>query len=124
MELPHLPPQDVTRDFHRCWRSCGISYGKTEQIDRDIFRVPQWQRLCDHLCKDGFQALHEEGTDSIKIGVFFPGRFRAEECPLCWRTIKRVFPCLSAEHLCETVCPRCFWGAMPRQESVDRLPKR
>src|SRR5215813_11174061 len=109
MALPHLPPQDVTRDSYRCWRSFGISCGKTEQINRDIFRVPQWQRLLDDLRKDGFEALHEEGTDSVKIGIFFQHRFRAEECPLRWRTIKRVFPCFSTKHLCEALCPRFFW---------------
>src|SRR5262245_9215383 len=123
MGLPHLSPQDVTRDAHRCWRSCGISCGKTEQIDRDIFRVPQWQRLFDNLRKDSFQALHEEGTDGIKVGVFFEGSCSTEEGPLRWRTVKRTLPCLSAEYLGEPLCPRCFWGTMPRQQSIHRLPK-
>src|SRR5262245_49190196 len=123
MGLPHLSPQDVTRDAHRCWRSCGISCGKTEQIDRDIFRVPQWQRLFDDLRKDGIQALHEEGTDGIKIRIFFESSRITEEGPLHLRTIKGVFPCRSTEHLSETLRPRFFWRTMPRQESVDRLPK-
>src|SRR5215510_10257628 len=123
MGLPHLPPQDVTRDFHRCWRSFRISCGKAEQIDRDIFRVPQWQWLFDDLRKDGFQALHEEGTDGIKISAFFQGSVSVEECALCWRTIKRFLPSLSAEYLCETLCPRFFRGTMPRQQSIHRLPK-
>src|SRR5215510_2136754 len=123
MGLPHLPPQDVTRDFHRCWRSFRISGGKTEQIDWDVFRVPQWQWLFNDLRKDGFQALHEEGTDGIKIGVFFESRCSTKECPLRWRTIKSVFPCLSAEYPCETMCPRSFGGTMPRQQSVHCLPQ-
>src|SRR5215813_441534 len=82
-----------------------------------------WQRLLDDLRKDGFQALSEEGTDGLKIGVFFESRCSTEECPLCWHTIKSVFPCLSAEHLCETLCPQSFWGTMPRQQSVHRLPQ-
>src|SRR5262249_43498683 len=105
MGLPPLLPQVVTRDLQRCWRYFRIYCGKTEQIDRDIVRVPQRQRLFDDLRKDGFQTLHEEGTDGIKIGVFFQGSCSTEEGPLRWHTIKRVFPCLSAEHLCESLCP-------------------
>ena len=80
----------MTGDSHRCWRSLGISCGKTEQIDGDIFRVTQWERLLDDLCKDCGKALHKEGTNRVKIGVFFERCFRAEKCPLCWRAIKKV----------------------------------
>jgi hypothetical protein len=90
MGLPQSPPQDVTRDAHRCWRSCGIACGKTEQIDRDIFRVTQWQWLFDHLRKDSFQALYEESTDGIKIRLFFESSCFTEEGPLRWCTIKGV----------------------------------